>query len=89
MEVEQFSTKRPTSKLPAAWEQRDTLEVCQGVGTRSAAFVAFLERYKHNKDKSRSLPKHAQLPQRDISIVGKAVGRSMLLGLLWGQEVIK
>jgi hypothetical protein len=41
MEVEQFSTKRPTSKLLAAWEQRDTLEVCQGVGTGSAAFVAF------------------------------------------------
>ena len=45
MEAEQFSVKRPTSKLPAAWKQRDTLEVCQGAGTRSAAFVAFLERY--------------------------------------------
>jgi hypothetical protein len=59
MEVEQFSTKRPTLKLLAAWEQRDTLEVCQGVETGSAAFVAFLERYQYNKDKSRSLPKYA------------------------------
>ena len=82
MEVEQRSTKRPTSKLPAVWEQRNTPEVTQGVGTRSAAFVAFLEKYKHNEDKSGSLPKHAFFPQRDISMVGKVVGWTMLLGLL-------